>query len=120
MSKDDGGRITISGGTFAGSAIGIGKVTVNNGDVQQVTVDDLRSALAGGRQKLLDAAPDETSRARVATAVEELQEELEVPEPDGDVVRGGWKRVLRLLDGGAKAAESIATITELVSSLFGS
>jgi hypothetical protein len=46
-------------------------------------------------------------------------EELDAPEPDADVVRGGWKSVLKALDVGARAAESVTRITDLVSSLFG-
>jgi hypothetical protein len=113
-------KITVSGGTFTGTAVGIGHIAVHNsGSVSQVTVGDLREALAAHRDELVALAGDDAGRRRVAGRIEQVVEELDAPEPDGDVVRGGWKSVVRALDVGARAAESIAKITDLVTALFG-
>jgi hypothetical protein len=112
-------RISITGGTFTGSAIGNEQVQVTNtGGVEQVTVEDLRSSLAEAREEIIGLAEDPDQRSRLRVQVAQVEEELRADEPDGDVVRGGWKRVMRVLDGGAQASESVAKIWQAISSLF--
>lgn len=112
-------RISITGGTFAGSAIGNEHVQVTNtSGVEQVTIEVLRSSLAVAREEIVGLAADPTQRSRLRAQIAQVEEELRVDEPDGDVVRGGWKRVMRMLDGGAQAAESVAKIWQAISSLF--
>jgi hypothetical protein len=113
-------EIRVSGGTFTGSAVGIGQTAVHNsGTVAQVTLGDLLEALAARRDEIVALGRDDADRRRVAGRIEQVVEELDASEPDADVVRGGWKSVLKALDVGARAAESVSTITDLVSSLFG-
>jgi hypothetical protein len=114
-------RMTITGGTFTRSAVGVENVHVHNaGGEQHLTVDDLRAALAAGRADILDAARDDMARKALASRVDALSEELEADEPDGEIVRGGWKSVRKLLETGAQAAETITKITDMVGALFGS
>ena len=113
-------KITVSGGTFTGSAVGIGHVTLqNSGTSSQITVDDLRQALRSHHDEIVALARDDVERARVAGRIEQVAEELDAAEPEADVVRGGWKSVLKALDVGARAADSVAKITDLVTGLVG-
>ena len=112
-------KITVSGGTFTGSAVSNEHAEVHTGTVSQVTVGDLRAALRDHRDQIVALGRDDDERRRVAGRIEQVVEELEAPEPDADVVRGGWKSVLKVLDVGARTAESITQITDLVTALFG-
>ena len=112
-------KITVSGGTFTGSAVSNEHAEVHTGTVSQVTVGDLRAALRDHRDQIVALGRDDDERRRVAGRIEQVVEELEAPEPDADVVRGGWKSVLKVLDVGARTAESITKITDLVTALFG-
>jgi hypothetical protein len=114
-------KITVSGGNISGSAIGIGDTRViNSAGAHQVTVDDLRSALAASRAEIVGLGRDEAESRTLASRIDQVADELATDEPDGDIVRGGWKSALKVLDSGAAAADSISRITQLVSSLFGS
>ena len=113
-------KVTVTGGTFTGSAIGNGRVEVHNGPVSQVTVGDLREALRAHHDEIVALGRDESERRRVAGRIEQVVEELEAPAPDADVVRGGWKSVLKVLGAGAAAAEGLTKVTDLVTALFGS
>jgi hypothetical protein len=113
-------KITIAGGTFTGSAVSAEHAEVHNaGPVSQVTVGDLREALRAYRDEIVALGRDDAERTRVAGRIEQVVEELEAPEPDADVVRGGWKSVLKALDAGARTAESLTKVTDLVTALFG-
>lgn len=113
-------KITVSGGTFTGSAVSTEHAEVHNaGPVSSITVDDLRDALRAYRDEIVALGRDDVERTRVDGRIEQVLEELEAPEPDSDVVRGGWKSVLRALDAGAGAAESLTKVTDLVTTLFG-
>jgi hypothetical protein len=83
-------------------------------------MDDLRSALAGSRAEIVGLGRDEAECRALATRIDQVAEELATAEPDGDIVRGGWKSILKVLDAGAAAADSVSKITGLVSSLFAS
>ena len=114
-------RITVSGGNFSGSAVGIGDVRVHNiGGTHQVTPYDLRSALAASRAEIVALGRDDAECRTLANQIDQVTQELTAAEPDGDIVRGGWKSALKILDSGGAAADSISKITDLVSSLFGS
>jgi hypothetical protein len=112
-------RISITGGTFTGSAIGNEDVRVTNAQgAEQMTVGALRSTLAAAREEIIALGEDEQQRAGVRSGIEQVEEELSTEHPDGDVVRGGWKRVMRVLEGGAQASESVAKTWQAISSLF--
>lgn len=110
-------RITVTGGTFTGSAVGIGRTEVHNAGA--VSVGDLREALRAHHDEIVALGRDDAGRRRVAGHIEQVVEELEAPEPDKDVVRGGWKSVLKVLGTGAAAAEGLTKVTDLVTALFG-
>lgn len=113
-------RISISGGSFHQSAVGTGSIRQTNyGGPDGVSVDDLRSLLADARGELLALGRDDQERATLAQRVDQVESDLSEPEPDPDIVRGGWKSVLKVLDAGARASESISKITDLVAGLFG-
>lgn len=114
----DRSKITITGGNFTQSAVGIGSIHQHN-DARQATAGDLRSALADGREEIVALGRDDAEQARLAHGVDQIQEELSAPKPDADIVRGGWKSVLKVLDAGAAATASIVKISELIGSLFG-
>jgi uncharacterized protein YfaP (DUF2135 family) len=113
-------KITVTGGTFTGSALSNEHAEVHiTGPVSPVTVGDLREALQAYRDDIVALGHDDAARARVAGRIEQVAEELETTEPDADVVRGGWKSILKTLDASARAAESLTKVTELVTALFG-
>jgi hypothetical protein len=112
-------RVTISGGTFTGSAIGNENVQVTSvHGAEEVTVGGLRATLADARAEIVALGEDARQRARLRSGIDQVEEELRTEQPDGDVVRGSWKRVLRLLDAAGQASESVARIGQAITSLF--
>ena len=114
----DRSKIRITGGNFTQSAVGIGSIYQHN-TAEQATAGDLRSALAEGRAEIIALGRDDTDRVRLAHGLDQVQEELAASEPDADIVRGGWKSVLKVLDAGAAATSSVVKISEFIRSLFG-
>jgi hypothetical protein len=113
------GEITITGGTFTGSAVGVGEVRVTNAGPSTTTIGDLQGLLTAERARLVGAAPTPEAGEKVSSAVEALEDELASSEPDGETVRGTWKRIQKLIDGGASVAGSVAKISEAVGTIFG-
>jgi hypothetical protein len=121
VTKDRAKQITVSGGTFTNSAIGIGRIEQHNtAGTQQVTVSDLRTALREHADEIVALGRDDAERESLRAKVSDLESETAEAEPDGDIVRGTWKSVLKVLEGAAAAATSVGTITDLVGTLFGS
>jgi hypothetical protein len=92
--------------------------TVNNGPVgSRVDVGELRQLLQEHRTELVRLGG--TRGERVESRIEEIEEELAAPEPDKPAVRSAWESVLRVIKGGAAAAESVSKITDAIRSLSG-
>lgn len=120
MTESGRSRISISGGTFHQSAVGIGSVRQNNvSGSGGASTEDLRSLLTELRGHIVALGRDEQDRDAIARRVDQMKNELSEAEPEADIVRGGWKSVLKVLDAGARASESISKITDLVGALFG-
>lgn len=120
MADNARNRISITGGSFHQSAVGTGSIRQNNyGSSDGSSVEDLRSLVVALRGEIPALASDEGDRAAIAQRIDQVENELSEPEPDPDIVRGGWKGVLKVLDAGARASESISKITDLVTGLFG-
>lgn len=114
---DGNQSITISDSNFPGiNNVSNGPITVVR-DSPKATVGDLRGELRRHRAEIVELAGTQGPRAE--RALDHLEQELADPEPDKDVVRGGWKSVTKLLAGGAAAAESVTKIAELVRTLTG-
>ena len=110
--------IRISGGTFQGSAVGIGHVE-QPGYAAGPSVAALRAALAAVAPALVESAGSEDDRADIRHEIRKIDQELAVPEPDAAAVRSRWKSVLAVLGEALAAGEQVARITELVRTLFG-
>ncbi|SHN76880.1 hypothetical protein SAMN05660350_02453 [Geodermatophilus obscurus] len=115
---NDRNSIEISGGSFQGSAIGIGHVE-HHGVVAQGSVADLRTALAASAPELIGHGRNEEDEAEIRHEIRKIDQELAAPEPDGAAVKTRWKSVLSALGDAATASEQIARITDLVTELFG-
>lgn len=112
-------RIEITGGTFTGSAVGNRDVRVTHvHGAREVAIGDLRATLAAERAGIVGLGADQEQRSRLSSGVEQVEDELRTEQPDGDVVRGGWKRVLRVLDGAAAASGSVGRISQAIAALF--
>lgn len=113
---DENRSITISGGTFTGTNIASGDVTVVR-DSPRATVGSLREEIRRHRAEIVELAGDKGEPA--GRALDDLDGELADPEPDKEIVRGRWKSVLKLLSDGAAAATSVSTIAGMVTTLTG-
>jgi hypothetical protein len=120
VSPDNRRTVKITGGTFQGSAVGIGHVEQHGATFRpDRSLDDLRRLLDETREQILDSGADDEKRARIAHELREIDEELADDEPDGLAVRTRWNSVLKVLDGALAAGTKIAGITELVHKIFG-
>ncbi|MGH3870592.1 MAG: hypothetical protein ACRDSR_03590 [Pseudonocardiaceae bacterium] len=115
--------MSITGGTFIGSAVGqantISHNTIAVGVVaSQASLDDLRAAIAAVRDDLIAAAADPAGQADVCYEVGKIEEELAGAEPEGAVVRSRWAQVGKMLGPLAAASGHIAQITNLITKVF--
>ncbi len=123
-STPDRNSIKVTGGTFNGVALGIGR-TVQHGAVRVGDVaadeqlDRLRIALGDARDSIVAAAGTEKGRSELAYEVHKIEEELAEPKPDAANVRSRWAQVQKVLDPLAATTKNIAQITNLVTTLFG-
>jgi hypothetical protein len=116
--------MTVTGGTFIGSAVGQGNKASHNtitvGGVQkQVSLDDLRSAIAAARDELVRAAEGSDAQTEVRYEIHKIEQELAEEKPQGLIVRSRWEQVVKVLGPLAAASASIAQITELIMKVFG-
>lgn len=105
--------MNIDGSTFS-------HVELVNGDRNtgpRPDVGELQRLLREHRAELVRLADTKGDRARVH--LDELEEAVGEEQPDAARVRYGWDSVLRVLKGGAAAAESVSKITDVIRSLFG-
>jgi len=112
--------IKITGGTFQGSAIGIGRTEQHGAAFRaSATVEDLRTALAAGSAEIVALGRDEDERNDLRHELRKIEKELQGDEPEGAAVRTRWKSVLAALEGVRTAGTAVVGITELVRQLFG-
>jgi len=110
--------IHISGGSFQGSAVGIGHVE-QHGYAPGSSVADLRAALAAAAPELVSLGETEEDQAGIRHEIRKIDQELDADEPDGAAVHTRWKSVLAVLGGATAAGEQVVKITELMRTLFG-
>ena len=90
--------VKITGGTFQGSAIGIGHTEQHGATFgPEPDLADLRTLLAEAREQILAGGADDDKRARIAHELREIDEELAADKPDGPAVRTRWNAVLKVL-----------------------
>ncbi|MGH3569699.1 MAG: hypothetical protein ACRDRH_27540 [Pseudonocardia sp.] len=111
-------RATVQGTTFGDHSHVRDNVFVVGDGQPPPSLDDLREALAAARPQLLASAPTDEARSDVERRLRQLEEELDEDEPAGPVVQSLWARIKKLA-GPLSASASIATITDLVVSIFG-
>jgi hypothetical protein len=113
-------RINITGGTFQGSAIGIGHVEQHGAAFgSDERIADLRTMIAAARDDIIADGANDEERADLRHEVRKIERELAAEKPDGSAVQTRWKSVLAVLDGALAAGSKIAGITELVHQVFG-
>lgn len=90
---------------------------VNNSGADKAHAAELRSLLRAHRAELvrLGGAKGE----RVDSRIEEMEEELGKTELDKAAVGSAWRSALKVLAGGAAAAESVTKIGDAVRSFLG-
>jgi hypothetical protein len=108
-----GDQFDIRGSTFSGSALGTGATVNNNGAV--ASVPDLLAALAGSREEIAGAAPED-DRQEVREALARIEEELRRDAPRPAVVGSRWNTVTSMI---GTLSEPVTKIAELVTKLFG-
>jgi hypothetical protein len=112
--------ISITGGTFQGSAIGIGHTHQHGATIGAVAGPaDLRELLTGHAAEIIAAGRSGDDRAAIQHEIGAMERELGRAEPNGPVVKSRWQAVLESLDGVVKASGSLAQVTELVNRIFG-
>ncbi len=112
--------INISGGSFQGSAIGIGHVEQHGSAIDTgAGLAELRALLARKSDEIVALGRDDDERAELSHELRKIEKEIATPEPDAAAVRTRWKSVLALLEGVLTAGTKIAGITELIQKIFG-
>jgi hypothetical protein len=113
-------RVNITGGTFQGSAIGIGHVEQHGATFgPDARLADLRAMVTDASDDIVAAGADDEERSDLRHELRKIERELATENPDGSAVRARWNSVLAVLDGALAAGSKIAGITELVHQLFG-
>ncbi len=116
--------MTVTGGTFIGSAVGQGNKVSDNtitvGEVQtSASVDDLRKAIAAARDELVRAAEDPEAQAVVRYGIRTIEGELAKEQPQGAEVRSRWNLVSEILSPLAAVSGIVAQITDSIVKVFG-
>ncbi|MDQ3763721.1 MAG: hypothetical protein M3460_19530 [Actinomycetota bacterium] len=116
-------------GTFIGSAVGQGSTVSNNtisnntitvGEARtQVSLDELRNAIAATRDDLVGAAEDPDAKAVVRYLIRTIEGELAKDQPRGTEVSSRWDEVSKMLSPLATASGIVAQITGLITKVFG-
>ncbi len=114
--------MTVNGGSFVGSAVGAGTNiqagTTTVGESRTGQLNDLRRTLVGAREQILAAAATPDGRAVLRYELQQIEEALAAPEPEGPVVRSRWEQVRKAI-GPLAVTANMAQITTLIITLFG-
>jgi hypothetical protein len=114
-----GNSISITGGTFQGSAIGIGHTHQHGATIGAVAGPaDLRALLAERAPEIVELGPAD-DRSGIRHEIDAIDRELGRDEPSGPVVKSRWETVLSVLDSAVKAGSRLSEITDLVHKVFG-
>ena len=116
--------MTVTGGTFIGSALGqsnkVSRNTIAVGSVQpRAPLEDLRKAIATAREKLIGLAGSPETQADVRYEIRKVEEELAADEPERAVVRSRWEQIAKALGPLATTSANIMQITDLITKVFG-
>jgi hypothetical protein len=116
-------------GTFIGSAVGQSSTVSNNtisnntitvGEARaQVSLGELRNAIAATRDDLVGAAEDPDAKAVVRYLIRTIEGELAKDQPRGTEVGSRWDEVSKMLSPLATASGIVAQITGLITKVFG-
>lgn len=115
-----GNSISITGGSFQSSAIGIGQVHQRNTTIgAESSASELRALLADHAVELAALGRTADDRDEIQHEIRAIDRELEQEDPSGPVVRSRWQAVLDALDGVLRAGGKLSEITDLMHKVFG-